>query len=226
MARETGLAAALAEDGEAVSTGSALSVGANASQDDLFGDDVADQCDQIAAPFGLTLPGKGPGRPAGSRNRSTEQTKKLIRAIGGDSQLAAARIVAGGPLLVLRMAQAAHVAAYNCETDDEGRPVDDKNKPIEVMTVSQALATWQRAGEFLGPYLMAKEATKVEIDIDGQPVTIVLPAGVQVEPDISGDRRSSGSRGYSLPDATNSTGYEDDKGEGQTLEGQTGASSD
>jgi hypothetical protein len=209
MAAQSGLAAAL-DDG--TDPGQSLRDQVEpAGSGDLFGDAV-DECSQAAGALGFSLPSRGPGRPPGARNRSTELTKKVIRSIGGDPHLAAGQLVAGGPLAVLEMAKAAHLAAYGAGSiDANGMIAAGEAGRVPVLAVKDAIMAWQRAAEFLGPYMMPKEALKVAFDAEGLNVTIHLGGGIDAAPaDIGGEAARAG--GYALS-STITEAYDDEADE-------------
>jgi len=239
MAAENGVSASLAEDGQEPGAALRDAVDRQRSADtpDLFAEDLAQEMAEIASPGGLTLPGRRPGRPKGSRNRSTEDTKRLIRVMGGDPQMAAARRIAAGPLGLIREAQAVYAEAYGGEIDDQGRVLqvteilDDEGNITgylrsvrEVLPVSDAMTKFQRFIDFLGPYIMPKEAQAVTLDVEGLSVRIHAGgSGNGAPPDIGGDEAGSRRR-YALPDddgaePANSITYDDGADGGHLPEG-------
>lgn len=212
MSEQTGVAAALEEDG-------GPRIGDQTAADhpeqlQLIGQMAEQEAAEMAAPFGLTLPdGSRPGRPKGSRNKSTEQVKQVIRRLGGDPQMALARIVAGGPAFLMRIAQAAHLEAYGGETDGAGRPLkpakdgEDGPQVLEPMDATEATRLWMRSAETLAPYMMGKAPIRVEVDGDGLSVNIFSAAIDAAGPDLGGTADEA-SGGYSIP--TKSGTCEDD----------------
>lgn len=205
MSSKSGIAAALEEDG-------GPQIGDRQTTDEprqlsLVSDDelAQDERDELAQPWGLDLPkGRGVGRPKGSRNKSTEQTKDVIRLLGGDPQLALARMVAGGPAWIMAQAQAAHIARTGCKVNDDGLPMEC-GKVVVPIDAGEATKLWQTAATNLAPYMMAR-AVKVEGDSLAA-LTVQIFGGDMpaAGPDIGGDDQGSGAR-FSWP--MNSDTYE------------------
>lgn len=207
MSSKSGIQAALEEDGGPV-IGDRDPADAPKQLSLVSDDELAQaELEEMAQPFGLPVPAgrRGPGRPKGSRNTTTEQTKAVVRKMGGDPQLALARMVAGGPGWIMRQAQGAHIEATGCKVDDDGRPMEC-GKAVTPIDAADATRLWQRAAEALAPFIMARA---MKIEAEGLQGLMVNIFGGDVEvagPDIGGGDELGGDH---LRFPTNSDTYED-----------------
>ena len=169
--------------------------GAAAAGDAAVAADLAAESADFAARMGLQaldLPAARRGRPRGSKNRAPEQTRALIRQMGGDPLLAAAQIVAGGPALVMRLACQAHQDICGSWPKE----------PLKAMPPAQAVDQWRKVVEFLAPYLGQKLPLDVNITgsgWEGLQVAIFAGQAEAAGPDLADGAVRDAARAWSLP---------------------------
>lgn len=184
----------------------------------------ADELDETAAQsFGDAPKRRGPGRPAGARNRATAETIRLLQAMGADPLTGAGNIVRGGPGYVLAASIKAEAEAYGIDKyDEQGRPlapIYDKEGELvgyqlwrASMTIKDAWAVRDRNADMLNRVMHSAAPARIEVSSPSG-LAVVLPP--QPDPsqlaapylDGSAEDEAASYRAPLLPGPENSSTY-------------------
>lgn len=131
--------------------------GAGVETGELFADDLPSPIFTAEAEkLGVT---RGPGRPAGSRNRSSDDVVRYLQATRRSPLLALQDVVDMGPLGVRR--------AFGL-------------KPAE------AADFWRKCADSLAPYVAKKQPQAVELSGEGGALPMLVLAAMPVDPRLAG----------------------------------------